>query len=339
MTATAAPRLFDRALLAARRARARARPRDGADFLLTRAIDDLDDRLVPVLRRFPRAVDLGLAAGRAAEAVRRLGKTDEVRIAALDPDPRADLVVDEEALPFPPASLDLVISMLSLQFVDDLPGTLIQIRRALAPDGLLLAALLGGETLRELREALADAEVELTGGLSPRVIPFVGVRDLGSLLQRAGFALPVTDSDRFTVRYRSMFDLIADLRAMGATNPLVDRSRRPTSRRLFLRAAEIYAERFSDPDGRLRATFEIVSASGWAPHESQQKPAKPGSATVRLADALNARTFTEEGADTKTPPEGGADVTTPPEGGPDVKTPPEGGPDVKTPPEGGGGAD
>jgi SAM-dependent methyltransferase len=294
MTEPATPRLFDRALLASRRRRAGARPRDGADFLLTRAVDDLDDRLVPVLRRFGRAVDLGLAAGPAAAAVCRLDKADAVTVAALDDGLGADLVVDEEALPFPPESLDLVVSMLSLQFVDDLPGTLIQIRRALRPDGLFLAALLGGETLHELREALADAEVELTGGLSPRVIPFVGVRDLGSLLQRAGFALPVTDSDRFTVRYGSMFDLLADLRAMGATNPLVDRTRRPTSRRLFLRAAEIYAERFADPDGRLRATFEIVSASGWAPHESQQKPAKPGSATVALADALKAKSFPDD---------------------------------------------
>ena len=294
MTEPAAPRLFDRALLAARRTRARARPRPGADFLLARAVDDLDDRLLPVLRRFPRAVDLGLAAGPAAAAIRRLAKADEVLTAALDPGRGADLVVDEEALPFPSESLDLAVSMLSLQFVDDLPGTLVQIRRALRPDGLFLAALLGGDTLRELREALADAEIELTGGLSPRVIPFVGVRDLGQLLQRAGFALPVTDSDRFTVRYGSMFDLVADLRAMGATNPLVDRSRRPTSRRLFLRAAEIYAERFADPDGRLRATFEIVSASGWAPHESQQKPAKPGSATVSLAEALKARPLPDD---------------------------------------------
>jgi len=292
MTETA-PRLFDRALLAARRARARARPRPGADFLLARAVDDLDDRLIPVMRRFAEAVDLGLAAGPAAATIRRLAKAERVRVAALEPGPGVDLVVDEEALPFPPESLDLVVSMLSLQFVDDLPGTLIQIRRALRPDGLFLAALIGGDTLRELRDALAAAEIELTGGLSPRVAPFVGVRDLGSLLQRAGFALPVTDSDRFTVRYGSMFDLLADLRAMGATNPLRDRSRRPTSRRLFLRAAEIYAERASDPDGRIRATFEIVSASGWAPHASQQQPAERGSATMSLAEALKARPLPE----------------------------------------------
>lgn len=289
MTETAAPRLFDRALLAARRARARARPQAGADFLVARVVDDLEDRLVPVMRHFEAAVDLGIAAGPAAALLRRLGKADDICVAHVDPVDGADRVVDEEALPFAAASLDLVVSVLSLQFVDDLPGTLVQIRRALRPDGLFLAALLGGDTLKELRDALSAAEVELTGGLSPRVVPFVGVRDLGGLLQRAGFALPVTDSDRVTVRYSSMFALMADLRAMGATNPLLDRSRRPTSRRLFLRAAEIYAERHADADGRIRATFEIVSASGWAPHESQQKPAKPGSATVSLASALNAR--------------------------------------------------
>ena len=289
MTTPTAPHLFDRALLAARRARARAHPRAGADFLLSRVVEDLGDRLAPVLRVFAEGLDLGLAAGPAARLVKDLGKAEKMTVAALDRDVAADLVVDEEALPFPAESLDLVVSLLSLQFIDDLPGTLVQIRRALRPDGLFLAAVLGGATLHELRDALSAAEIELTGGLSPRVAPFIGVSDLGGLLQRAGFALPVTDLDRLTVRYGSMFDLIADLRAMGATNPLIERSRKPASRRLFLRAAEIYAERHADADGRLRATFEIVSASGWAPHESQQKPAARGSATVSLADALKAR--------------------------------------------------
>ncbi len=282
------PRLFDRALLAARRARARARPRPGADFLLTRVAEDLDDRLSTVLRRFERAVDLGAFAGAGAARLAASGKVGQVVTAG--PDAGAvDLVTDEETLPFAPASLDLVVSLLSLHLVDDLPGTLVQIRRALVPDGLFLASLLGGQTLHELRDSLAAAEIELTGGLSPRVVPFLDVRDLGGLLQRAGFALPVTDTDRVTVRYASLFDLMADLRAMGATNPLVERSRRPTARALFLRAAEIYAERHADADGRIRATFEIVSASGWVPHESQQKPLRPGSAAVRLADALNTR--------------------------------------------------
>lgn len=287
------PHLFDRALLAARRARARARPRPGADFLLARVADDLEDRMATVLRRFATAVDLGPFAGVAARSLVASGRVDRVLRAGpdaigLDGTP-LDIVTEEDALPFAPASLDLVVSMLSLHLVDDLPGTLVQIRRALVADGLFLACLLGGDTLHELRDALMAAEIERTGGASPRVVPFLDVRDLGGLLQRAGFALPVTDTDRVTVRYSDMFGLLADLRAMGATNPLVERTRRPASRGLFLRAAEIYAERHADPDGRLRATFEIVWASGWTPHESQQKPLAPGSARTRLADALHTR--------------------------------------------------
>ena len=202
---------------------------------------------------------------------------------------RRFVVADEEALPFRDASLDLVVSALALQFVNDLPGTLVQIRRALKPDGLFLAALVGGETLTELRQAFAAAESEVEGGVSPRVAPFADVRDLGALLQRAGFALPVTDIDRLTVRYDSPFALMHDLRRMGATNALIERRRTPLRRATLLRMAEIYAERFADPDGRVRATFEIVWLSGWAPHPSQQQPLKPGSAQARLADALGTR--------------------------------------------------
>src|SRR4029079_8732319 len=179
------------------------------------------------------------------------------------------IVADEEALAFRAVSLDLVVSALALQFVNDLPGTLVQIRRALKPDGLFLAALVGGETLTELRQSFAAAESETTGGISPRVAPFADVRDLGALLQRAGFALPVTDRDRVTVRYDSAFALMHDLRRMGSTNVLIDRLRRPLWRTTLMRMAEIYRERFADPDGRVRATFEIVWLSGWAPHASQ----------------------------------------------------------------------
>ena len=193
---------------------------------------------------------------------------------------------DEEALPFRDGSLDLVVSALVLQFVNDLPGTLVQIRRALRPDGLWLAALVGGDTLTELRQAFAAAEAEIEDGVSPRVAPFVDVRAMGGLLQRAGFSLPVTDVDRLTVRYASPLALMRELRRMGAANPLLDRSRRPLKRALLARMMAIYAERFSDPDGRIRATFEIVWLSGWAPHDSQQKPLAPGSAQRRLADAL-----------------------------------------------------
>jgi SAM-dependent methyltransferase len=202
---------------------------------------------------------------------------------------RLVVAADEEALPFRDASLDLVVSVLAFQFVNDLPGTLIQIRRALKPDGLLLAALVGGDTLIELRQAFAAAEVEIEDGVSPRVAPFADVRDMGALLQRAGFALPVADVDRMTARYSSPFELMHDLRRMGATNPLVERSRRPLKRATLRRMAEIYAERFSDPDGRIRATFEVVWLSGWVPHDSQQKPLAPGSARQRLADVLGTR--------------------------------------------------
>jgi SAM-dependent methyltransferase len=182
-----------------------------------------------------------------------------------------------------------VVSALALQFVNDLPGTLIQIRRALRPDGLFLAAMIGGDSLAELREAFAQAEAEVEGGVSPRVAPFADLRDLGALLQRAGFALPVTDVDRLTVRYASPLALMHDLRRMGAGNALSERRRTPLRRATLRRVLEIYAERFADPDGRIRATFEIVWLSGWAPHESQQQPLKPGSAKTRLADALRAQ--------------------------------------------------
>ena len=198
-------------------------------------------------------------------------------------------MVDERSQPFTDGSLELVVSGLALQFVNDLPGLLIQVRRALKPDGLLLAAMIGGDSLSELREAFAQAESEVEGGLSPRVLPFGDIRELGSLMQRAGFALPVVDSDRVTVRYGSPIELMRDLRAMGATNPLFERRRTPLKRATLRRMIEVYAERFADSDGRIRATFEIVWLSGWAPHESQQKPLTPGSATRRLADALGAK--------------------------------------------------
>jgi SAM-dependent methyltransferase len=196
------------------------------------------------------------------------------------------LIGDEENLPLAQESFELAVTALSLQNLNDLPGALLQLRRVLRPDGLFLGCLLGGTSLQELRTALAAAETEMCGGISPRVAPFADVRDMGGLLQRAGFALPVTDREIVTVRYPSMFGLMADLRAMGATNALAARQRKPAPKGFFLRAAEIYAQRFADPDGRVRATFEMIFLSGWAPHESQQKPLAPGSARMRLADAL-----------------------------------------------------
>ena len=285
------PLIFDRRMLRVRRRRAASlKP---ATFLLDHVAADLADRLAAVERRFDLALDLGMPS----EAVRAaLGHVASVGtlVAAAFPEvcatrAAAFVIADEEALPFRQGALDLVVSTLALQFVNDLPGTLVQIRRALKPDGLFLAALVGGDTLTELRQSFAAAESETTGGISPRVAPFADVRDLGALLQRAGFALPVTDRDLLTARYDSAFALMQDLRRMGATNVLNDRRRRPLRRATLVRMAEIYGERFADPDGRVRATFEIVWLSGWAPHASQQQPLKPGSAAARLADALGAR--------------------------------------------------
>jgi SAM-dependent methyltransferase len=285
--------LFDRALLDARRRRALTGSVAGADFLLRAVADDLIDRLAAVKkRRFDLAVDLGSPTPYLADALVASGLV--ARVVRLDRLEQAlggehlGVAGDAELLPFAPASLDLVVSALAFHFVDDLPGALIQARRALKPDGLLLGALLGGDTLTELRQSFAAAEAELTGGAAPRVAPFAELRAVGALLQRAGFALPVIDQDRRIVRYDNALHLMRDLRAMGATNALVERDRRPLRRGVLLRAAEIYQQRFADADGRVRATFDVISLSGWAPDESQPKPLKPGSAKARLADALGA---------------------------------------------------
>jgi len=288
----APPVIFDRKLLRARRLRAAA---DGAEnFLLDRAAEDLADRLQAVKRRFPQALDLGTPGGAlgqrlaASAQIGRLFSAEPLaHLRAPEAGPR--VAADEEALPFRDASFDLVVSALALHWVNDLPGTLLQIRRILKPDGLFLATTLGGETLTELRQSLAEAEAEIEGGLSPRVAPFVEVRAMGTLLQRAGFALPVTDIDRLTVRYADLAGLFRDLRSMGATNALAARRRKPLRRATIARAAEIYSMRFAGADGRLRATFDLLSISAWAPHESQQQPLKPGSARMRLADALGAK--------------------------------------------------
>ncbi|ALN74335.1 methyltransferase domain-containing protein [Aureimonas sp. AU20] len=286
--AAAAP--FDRSLLDQRRLRAHRSAEPGADFLLQAVAEELVDRLSLVQRRFAIGVDL---AGHGGQLAARLVAGGQVeRLVRVERDARflrageEGIVADEEALPLRDESIDLVVSALSLHLTNDTPGAFVQIRRALKPDGLFLAALLGGETLNELRSSLLAAEAELMGGASPRVAPFADLREAGALLQRTGFALPVIDQDRLTVRYDTLFHLMRDLRAMGMTNMLRARSRRPVSRRLFLKAAEIYAERFADPDGRLRATFDIVYLSGWRPHDSQQKPLKPGSAQMSLAEAL-----------------------------------------------------
>jgi SAM-dependent methyltransferase len=270
------PTIFDRTMLRTRQQRALAL---GAEtFLLDRVAAELAERLAAVLRQFGRAADIGTPTDAVQRVlVDKVGSIERIEIG------------DDEAIRVPDASLNLAVSALALQFVNDLPGVLVQIRRALRPDGLLLAAMIGGDSLTELRQAFAQAESEIEGGLSPRVAPFADLRDLGGLLQRAGFALPVIDNERVTVRYSTVFNLMHDLRRMGATNALAERRRAPLRRATLLRMAEIYSEQFADPDGRLRATFEIVWLSGWAPDPSQQKPLKPGSAKTRLADALKTK--------------------------------------------------
>lgn len=270
-----APVLFDRALLHARQQRARSV--GPATFLLDRVTEEMEERLHAVLRQFADVADIWTPVewlrswpGDRFKSVSRFGLQAS----------------DQEFLPLQPESFDLVVSALAFQFVNDLPGVLAQIRRALRPDGLLLAAMIGGDTLTELRQSFAAAEAEVEGGVSPRVVPFADLRDIGALLQRAGLALPVTDVDRLVVRYDSAFALMQDLRHMGATNVLVERRRRPTRRATMLRMAQLYGERFADADGRIRATFDIVWLSGWAPHESQQKPLRPGSAKAGLAEAV-----------------------------------------------------
>jgi SAM-dependent methyltransferase len=275
---TAAPVLFDRALLRARQVR--AEKMGAATFLLDRVAEDIAERLHAVLREFSSAADIGTSGNQVRNVLIQ-------RVSNLL---RVDLPDREtEPLALAPESIDLAVSALALQLVNDLPGVLAQIRRALKPDGLLLAAMIGGDTLTELRQSFAAAEAELEGGISPRVAPFADLRDVGALLQRAGFALPVTDVDRVVVRYDNALALMQDLRRMGATNVLAERRRTPTRRATMLRMAQIYSERFADPDGRIRATFDVIWLSGWAPHASQQQPLQPGSAKASLAEAVKGR--------------------------------------------------
>jgi SAM-dependent methyltransferase len=277
---TTAPILFDRALLRMRQRRALRG--EAATFLLDRVAEDMEERLHAVLREFAEVADVWTPDEILREPVRDRFKSVT----------RIKLESDHETLPLQPESLDLAVSALAFQFVNDLPGVLAQIRRALRPDGLLLAAMIGGDTLTELRQSFAAAEAECEGGVSPRVAPFADLRDVGGLLQRAGFALPVTDVDRVVVRYDSAFALMQDLRCMGATNVLIERRRTPSRRATMLRMAQVYAERFADADGRIRATFDVIWLSGWAPHESQQKPLAPGSAKASLAEAVKGKTKT-----------------------------------------------
>lgn len=288
--------VFDRRAVRRHRERA-AGSLAGHDFLLREVAGRLAERLDDVTRHFPLALDLGChdgALGRALAGREDLGGIGTLVQADLSPamagkaagGGQPALAADEEALPFAAAAFDAAFSLLSLHWVNDLPGALVQVRRALKPDGLFLAALLGGETLKELRGALLEAEVEVEGGAGPRVSPFADVRDLGALLQRAGFALPVADVDDIAVSYPDALKLMADLRGMGEANAVADRRKGFSRRATLLRAAELYAERHAGPDGRLPATFQVIYLTAWAPHESQPQPLAPGSAKTRLSAVL-----------------------------------------------------
>lgn len=280
--------LFDQDLIATNRRRAINSGDARAAFLLDLAAEEIADRLSVVERTFDKGVELFGVTGATGAACLATGKVGEVTRIELAGTVSAGNMATSglEAIDLPARSANLILSPLNLHVTNDTPGTLVQINRALVPDGLFLAAIPGAGTLQELRDVLLATEAEMTGGASPRVIPFADVRDIGDLLQRAGFALPVVDMENYTVRYDTLFDLMKDLRAMGMANPLLGRSRKPLNRAFFIRAAQLYAERYSDPDGRIRATFSILYVSAWSPHESQRKALKPGSARLRLADAL-----------------------------------------------------
>ncbi|MEO0548534.1 MAG: methyltransferase domain-containing protein [Pseudomonadota bacterium] len=297
MTQKAPHTLFDRTRVARNRDRASS-CFETYDFFIRRESNQLLERLEDVSREFPLALDLGSHCGMTATALNDSEKIGFV--AALERSKKmaavarnADISVvngDEEALPFRPGIFDLVTSILSMHWLNDLPGAMIQLRQALKPDGLFLGCLFGGATLSELRTSLIAAESELYGGVSPRISPMPGLQDMAGLLQRAGFALPVADIERVTVRYDHPLKLLQDLKGMGEQAAFVRQegqtSRRPLSRRLITRMSEVYQDQFSDPDGRIRATFEIIWLSGWAPSASQPQPLKPGSAKASLADAV-----------------------------------------------------
>jgi len=290
MVDTGTPQIFDRVLLTARRKRQIAQFSQHR-FLHDWAGEQALQRFEEITRCFPVALEIGHAHEQALTQKICSAASIETLV-SMDAAPEllnkgaASLIADEEFLPFKDASLDLIFSTLSLHTVNDLPGALVQMRRALKPDGLFMASLFGGETLFELREALAQAELETKGGISPRVYPFADKPQMGDLLQRSGFALPVVDSDIITVTYENFFKLAHDLRGMGQGNIIRERSRINPGKEFFSKAAAYYHDKFSEADGRIKASFEIIHVIGWVPHETQQKPLAPGSAQIKLSDAL-----------------------------------------------------
>ena len=304
-----APEIFDRNALRIHRDRA-AHTFSAHDFLTREIGARLSDRLLDMARTFPLALDLSARTGGYGPIPGGPGGVERVISCELSEQMARQInnggvVADTEFLPFGTSCFDLVYSNLDLHWTNDLPGCLLQITQSLKPDGLFLATILGGNTLKELRDVLMTAELEISDGASPRVSPFAGLRDAGALLQRAGLALPVVDADEITVTYENFFQLLADLRGMGETNTLHERLRTATRRAVFLRAAKLYAERYPAEDGRIRVTFEIIYLHGWRPHDSQPKALRPGSATTSLAEALGAAEYSAQ--DTAKPGRSGID--------------------------------
>lgn len=268
---SAPPELFDRPLIAARRARASTT----ADFVTERVLADLGERLGTINRRFEKAALIGPTL---ADTAPRLATVD-----ALERVPTLSGAAVEDMPALASDGYDLIVSLLDLQAVNDVPGTLVRLRRLLRPDGFFVAAVLGGRSLAELREAWIEADSARFGGAYVRVAPFMDVRDAGSLLQRAGFALPVSDTDMFAVRYADPLGLMRELKSVSAANPMREKPAQPVTPAQMAAAVAAYPV---DPDGRITATLELIWMSGWAPDDSQQKPLRPGSAEVSLAQAL-----------------------------------------------------
>jgi hypothetical protein len=269
-----AENIFDRELYLARLERT---TQNRPDILSHSIATELAERLDPITREFNHACLIAVDPEPIAAAIRATGKVKNLEI--LEP-------TSSEILPLTANAFDAIFDILDLHLVNDVPGRLIQLRRALIPDGLFMACLFAGQTLNELRQSWLDAEDLVTGGVSPRVAPMIDVREMGGLLQRADLALPVVDLDRTIVRYPDAIALIHEIRSLGLSNVMTGRSRKPVTRNLLGEAISIYQQKFSDEDGRIRATIEVAWATAWSPHESQQKPLKPGSAKFRLADAL-----------------------------------------------------
>ncbi len=279
--------VFDRNLIKTRRERCAKRFSDH-DFLFQWGCDQIHDRLMDVNRTFDTALHIGARCpvSEAHQKIQKLFITDLTATSSYSP---FHLQSSEELLPVAPQSLDLVTSNLTLHSVNDLPGALLQIRQALKEDGLFIASLFGGETLYELRDVMTQAEISLYGGISPRISPFADKPQMGDLLFRAGYSLPVIDSEIITVTYDNIFKLLHDIKGMGESNTILDRSKAPTSKEFFMKTAQLYQDKYAQNDGRIVASFEVIFLLGWAPHASQQKPLRPGSAKNSLAEALGTK--------------------------------------------------